>query len=154
MIKTKSKPMKVIGIHEKISLPKYEINALPSKTDTGAYNCSIDCCFTEEIANSKGSKVLRFILLNPKNPHYTGKVYRTKKYKSKTVRSSNGSETQRYQIKFKITLKDQTFKTTFNLSNRSKMRYPVLLGRKSLAKRFLVDVSMNRKTVKNQAERP
>ena len=85
--------------------------------------------------------MLSFTLLNPSNKHYTSKKYTTRHYKVKKVRSSNGIETSRYQIKLRIELKGKSYRTTFNLSNRSEMRYPVLLGRKLLAGRFLVDVS-------------
>ena len=64
------------------------------------------------------------------------------------VRSSNGIETPRYQVQLKLKLKGEEYKTRFNLSDRSKMRYAVLLGRKFIAKRFLVDVSLHRKQKK------
>lgn len=146
MSERKSKVKQIIGIHEAVTLTKANMTDIPSKTDTGAYNSSIDCSFTEVITNSKGNEVLRYILLNPNNPKYTGKVHRTKKFKQKLVRSSNGTSTNRYQVKLKVQLKGEEFKTTFNLSKRSKMRYPILLGRKFLANRFLVDVGINRKT--------
>ena len=140
--------MDIIGLHEKITLTKAGIADLETKTDTGAYNSAIDCCFAEETTDEKGCKILRYILLNEKHPLYTGKVRRTKKYKKKVVRSSNGIETPRYQVQLKIQLKGVQYKTRFNLSDRSKMRYAVLLGRKFIAKRFLVDVSLHRKLKK------
>jgi hypothetical protein len=44
-------------------------------------------------------------------------------------------------IKTKITIFGKKIRTEFSLANRRKMRYPILLGRKLLNKRFLVDVS-------------
>ena len=43
------KSLKIIGMHEKISIPKQAIDNLPTKTDTGAYNSAIDCHYAEEI---------------------------------------------------------------------------------------------------------
>jgi hypothetical protein len=140
--------MDIIGIHEEITLSKKSIAKLITKTDTGAYNNAIDCCYAEEKENEDGVTVLCFTLLNPTHKLYTGKKHTTKSYKVKTVRSSNGTETLRFQVKLRIELKGRSFKTTFNLSNRSKMRFPVLLGRKVLAGRFLVDVSTGRKVKK------
>jgi hypothetical protein len=137
--------MDIIGIHEEITLSKKRIANLITKTDTGAYNNAIDCCYAEEKENENGDTVLSFTLLNPKHTLYTGRKHATKSYKVKKVRSSNGVETLRFQIKLRIELKGRSFKTTFNLSDRSKMRFPVLLGRKLLAGRFLVDVSKGRK---------
>ena len=133
--------LKTIGMHERIDIPKQGLENLPTKTDTGAYNSSIGCSYTEEIETKEGNKVLSFILFNPKSQYYTGNKYITKHYKVKKVRSSNGIETYRYQVKLRIQLKGKSYRTTFNLSNRSKMRYPILLGRKLIAGRFLVDVS-------------
>lgn len=144
----KRKKYEVIGIYEYISLPIAGIRQLESKTDTGAYNSAIDCCFVEEVLENDGTIMLHFVLLNEKHPLYTGTVNSTKEFKIKRVRSSNGIETSRYQVKLKVILKDREITTTFNLSNRSAMRYPVLLGRKLLADRFLVDVSRNKKNKK------
>jgi hypothetical protein len=138
----------IIGMHERVHFPKKEIIDLSTKTDTGAYNSAIDCCYTEEKENEEGENVLYFTLLNPTNKHYTGQKHSTSDYKVKKVRSSNGIETYRYQVKLSVEIKGRRFHTTFNLSNRSKMRYPVLLGRKLLADRFLVDVSRHRKLKK------
>jgi len=138
----------IIGMHERINFPNNHIVHLPTKTDTGAYNSAIDCCYAEEKENEEGEKVLYFTLLNPSNKHYTSQKHSTLDYKVKKVRSSNGIETNRYQLKLSIEIKGRFFRTTFNLSNRSKMRYPVLLGRKLLANRFLVDVRKNRKLKK------
>lgn len=140
--------MDIIGIHEEITLSKKRITKLVTKTDTGAYNNAIDCCFAEEKENGDGETVLCFILLNPKHTLYTGRIHTAKSYKVKKVRSSNGTETLCFQVKLRIELKGRNFKTTFNLSDRSKMRFPVLLGRKILAGRFLVDVSKGRKVKK------
>ena len=140
--------MDIIGIHEEITLSKKRITKLITKTDTGAYNNAIDCCFAEEKKNEDGDTVLCFILLNPKHTLYTGRLHTTKSYTVKKVRSSNGTETLCFQVKLTIELKGRNFKTTFNLSDRSKMRFPALLGRKILAGRFLVDVSKGRKVKK------
>lgn len=144
--------LEIIGIHECIHIAKHGIHDLPCKTDTGAYNSAIDCCFAEEKISEEGSKVLTYILLNPKNEYYTGRKFTTKNFKVKKVRSSNGIETLRYQVKLRIELKGRSFRTTFNLSHRSAMRYPVLLGRKMLADRFLVDVSRKRKLKKSKTK--
>ena len=53
-------------------------------------------------------------------------------------------EWTRYQIKMDVQINGHSFRTTFNLSNRSKMRFPTLLGRKLLGNRFIVDVTKNR----------
>jgi hypothetical protein len=140
--------LEIIGMHEPVNFSEQGILDLPTKTDTGAYNSAIDCCYAEVKEDKDGDTVLWFTLLNPKHRLYTGKEHATKSYKVKKVRSSNGAETLRFQVKLRIELKGRSFKTLFNLSDRSKMRFPVLLGRKLLAGRFLIDVSKGRKVKK------
>lgn len=136
--------LSIIGMHEEINLPQVGIFKLKSKTDTGAYNSAIDCCYSEERVSPDGEHILVFILLNKTHPQYTGQEHTTTSFKTKKVRSSNGIVTNRYQIKMDVEINGHSFRTTFNLSNRSKMRFPTLLGRKLLGNRFIVDVTKNR----------
>jgi len=61
----------------------------------------------------------------------------------KEVKSSNGISQKRYAIKLRVRIGDFETLTEFTLTNRDKMSYPVLLGRKVLRKAFIVDVSRN-----------
>jgi hypothetical protein len=47
----------------------------------------------------------------------------------------------RYVVKLQLKLDDKTIVGTFTLSDRSKKTYPILIGRKLLNRKFLVDVS-------------
>jgi hypothetical protein len=145
-------PLDIIGMHESLSLPTHRILNLKAKTDTGAYNSAIDCCYSEEREGANGEKILVYVLLNKDNPLYTGEEHTATKFGIKKVRSSNGIVTHRYQVKLDVELNGHSFKTTFNLSNRSKMRYAVLLGRRLLAHRFVVDVAKGRRVKKVKTE--
>ena len=59
----------------------------------------------------------------------------------KQVKNSFGQIENRYIIKTKITLFGKKYLTDVALSNRSTMKFPVLIGRKLLGGRFIVDVS-------------
>jgi hypothetical protein len=62
-------------------------------------------------------------------------------FTEKKVKSSFGDYEFRYQVKLRMTIFGKNYLTRFNLSNRKNMKYPVLLGRKFLNNRFIVDVS-------------
>ena len=62
-------------------------------------------------------------------------------YKIKKVKSSNGTIQIRASIKVDILFYNKRYTTIISLTNRSDMKYPMLIGRKFLANRFLVDVS-------------
>ncbi|MGB0167558.1 MAG: RimK/LysX family protein, partial [Luteibaculum sp.] len=62
-------------------------------------------------------------------------------YDKRKVKSSNGSTELRFAVKLLVKLGAKTYLTTFTLTNRNKMRYPILLGKRFLRGKFLVDVS-------------
>jgi hypothetical protein len=62
-------------------------------------------------------------------------------YKTKNVKSSSGESQERTFIKTSIVLFRRRIPIELSLTDRSDMRYPVLLGRKLLKRRFVVDVA-------------
>ncbi len=136
------KEPKVIGIIEKMDFVDAEIEGIDAKVDTGADTCSVHCpkAIIKEI---DGVEHLVFTLLDKKNPQYSGKKIITKEFKEKKIRSAIGDFEYRYQVKLKIRFYGKIYNTYFNLSNRSRMKYKVLIGRKFIKKKFLVDVNQN-----------
>ena len=128
--------MKLIGRIEKISFLKWDIEDLPAKIDTGAYTSAIHCKHIEE-----ADGVLQFILLCPKTEKYNNKLLQTTKYQVKSIRSSNGKKQKRYVVSTSVFFYGKKYKIKLSLSDRGKMTYPVLIGRKFLNKKFIVDVS-------------
>jgi hypothetical protein len=64
-----------------------------------------------------------------------------KKFRTKKVKSSTGQVQERFFVFGTIKIAGEKFKTEFSLTMRQGMRYPILLGRKVLNKRFVVDTS-------------
>lgn len=106
------------------------------KIDTGAYTSSIHCDQIEIINNQLHC---RFINDNETNNH---QHLIFEDYECIKVKSSNGQVERRYQIKSKITLFDKTYTISLSLANRSSMKNPVLIGRKFLNKKFIVDTDL------------
>lgn len=131
--------MIVIGRKDRIDLPDLGMTNIEVKIDTGAYGSAIHCHYVEVI-RKKDVEFLNFKLLDPSHPEYEDKEYSVKKFKEKVVRSSSGEVERRYTFKTKVTIFDETRTIEFSLTNREQMKYPVLLGRKFLAERYLVDV--------------
>lgn len=112
-------------------------SSVPVKIDTGAYRSSIHVK-SVEVYVKNGEKVLRFQLLG--HPAYPeSQVIETKEFNTTKVRSSGGHEAARYEVMLKIKLGYKVFTTSFTLSERSKNAFPVLIGRRALRRRFLVD---------------
>jgi len=58
------------------------------------------------------------------------------------VRSSNGLIQERIFIKTTLELFGHRYETELSLTDRASMKYPMLIGRKFLENRFVVDVSL------------
>lgn len=130
------KTKKTIGRTDKVDLPDLGIVEANAKIDTGAYTSSIHC---KKITISEG--VLSFQLPSKVEGKSVVKRFQTRDYYQKSIKSSNGESQKRYIIKTRIVLFGKSYLAEFSLSDRSQMKNPILLGRKLLKDRFLVDVS-------------
>lgn len=130
------KKLHIIGSNERISIGQRAVDVL-AKIDTGADTSSI---WASHIRVGKDG-ILRFRLFDEGSKYYTGKVYKRKDYKVAVVRSAMGHEQIRYRTHFTITLAGRKIRVLFNLSDRSKNNYKVLIGRRTIAGKFVVDVS-------------
>ncbi len=129
---------KIIGRFEKVDFPDLDLYLLDAKVDTGADNNAIHC---HEITLSKDEKTVSFKLLDPSHLDYNEKLFTMPVYRMRWVKSSNGDREHRVYIKAKITVMGEHYETEISLTDRSNMTYPMLLGRKFLHNRFVVDVS-------------
>ncbi|MEQ9426655.1 MAG: RimK/LysX family protein [Cyclobacteriaceae bacterium] len=125
------------GRLEFLDFTEWNLEQVQAKIDTGAYGNAIHCHHVEMIEGP----AIRFQLLDPTHPEYEAKYYESSDFRVKTVKSSSGIAETRFSIKTSIRFFGKKFRTEFSLANREEMKYPVLLGRKFLKKRFLVDVS-------------
>jgi hypothetical protein len=98
------------------------------------------CCKIEKVEENN-EHFLRVIFLDVNYSGYTGEEFIFTSFKEKKVKSSNGESQKRYFIKGTIRLFDKEIETFFSLTQRTGLRNPILLGRKLLNKRFLVDSS-------------
>lgn len=113
---------------------------LDAKIDTGAYTSSLHC-HNVKLFTENAEQYVRFYVLDPRHPEYENKPFQTRVHKMKNIKSSNGQVENRIIIKQHVLFAGKKRVIELSLSNRSKMRYPVLLGRKFVSGRFLVDVS-------------
>ena len=128
----------IIGRVEKITFPELGLKNVHAKIDTGADVSSI---WATGIHEHNG--VLKFKLFGRKSPHYTGKEieFTVPHYLLTRIASSFGHRELRYVVKLQINLGGRVIVGTFTLADRGKKTYPILIGRKLLNRKFLVDVA-------------
>jgi len=128
--------MEILGRYDRVDLPELGLSNIHAKIDTGAYSCSLHCS-KSEVVNGK----LEFILLDEEHPEFTGMKFSFKKFEQREIKNSFGEAELRFVIKTKIRIFKRLINAEFSLSNRGNLKFPVLLGRKILRQRFLIDVT-------------
>lgn len=113
------------------------IENVPAKIDTGAESSSI---WASDIKLTPDNR-LEFCLFAPGSEFYTGERLSTDDYKAMLVRNSTGQAKVRYRIHLPVTIKTKRIMASFTLADRSKNNFPILIGRRLLKNKFLVDVS-------------
>jgi hypothetical protein len=129
----------LIGRSDKIDLPDLGITNISAKIDTGAYTSSIHC--SSQKVTGKKKKILTFKIVDSLHTEFEENKHSTNDFTERNIKNSFGHIEKRYIIKTKILIFNKIIETEFSLSNRSNMRHPILLGRKLLKSRFIVDVS-------------
>lgn len=140
----------IIGRSEVLTFVGSGAINVPAKTDTGAYRSAVHA---SNIAVD-GNDILSFDLLGG-HPVCDAMAHRVvaEEYKKVWVANSFGEREERFEVKLKVKLGPKIFHARFTLADRSKKIYPILLGRKLLNHRFLVDsaeTSLDRVTLKRQ----
>jgi hypothetical protein len=126
----------IIGRRDVIDLPDFGIRNIRSKIDTGAYTSSIHSADVEVLQGNPNKLVFKII-----GNEGEEKEIITTDFSERMIKNSFGSIEKRFVVKTKILIFNKIFETEFSLSDRSGMKYPILLGRKFLREKFLVDVS-------------
>ena len=147
-------PKRVVGRRELVDFPQFQLWGVEAKVDTGAYTSAIHCSNIRVETGLDGRPLLHVQLLDPSHPNFDGSPMQFADFGLRDIKSSNGEVQERYVIRAVLRIFDQDFDTEFSLSDRSDMKYPVLLGRLLLRHgRFVVDVARRNVSYKMQLAR-
>lgn len=128
--------MQILGRSDRVDLPGLGLYNIHAKIDTGAFTSSLHCSRAEVV-----NGLLEFVLLDDEHPEFTGMKFVFKEYAERDVKNSFGVAERRYVIITSIKIFDEEITAEFSLSDRDALRFPILLGRKILRDRFLIDVT-------------
>lgn len=131
---------KIIGRKDVVDFPSIGLNNVQVKIDSGAFSSSIHCEKISERTQA-GNNFLEVVFLDQYDDSYTGEEIRFENYKKRIIKSSNGVSEERFIVELEILLFSQSYRSEFSLTRRNDLKFPVLLGRKLLNKRFIIDTS-------------
>ena len=135
---------KILGRVDIVDFPKLNLDQVPVKIDTGAYTSAIHCSNIEEINNQ-----LICTFESDGHPNFNSQPIIFDTFSLTDVKSSNGFKENRYKIKTEVIFFGKTYKINLTLSTRDDMKFPVLIGRQFISKKFLVDVNLENVSFKN-----
>jgi ribosomal protein S6--L-glutamate ligase len=134
----KLKPL--IGWKEWCALPALGIEMIKAKVDTGASTSALHAIVLN-MFEEKGQKFISFVVYLDEGNQPRRKFCKAQLVARRFVMSSNGEREKRYVIRTEITVGQNNFDTQITLTDRSPLRYRMLLGRQALRVRFLIDPS-------------
>jgi len=126
----------LIGWSEGVAFPEWGIKRIQAKVDTGAETSALH---VENLEKLPGGKV-RFEVVHNRKPPWRRRHVIAKVVKWARVRSSTGDYTRRCFVRAVARIGPVEKKIEISLVSREKMAFRMLLGRKALARDFLVDV--------------
>ncbi len=128
----------VIGQAEWVGLPDLGIAKIKTRIDTGARTSALHAFDIEKFHKSRWP-YLRFKV-------YTGDTKRSRVAECESrlmderlVRNTGGQTEQRYVIQTRMIIGSQDFVCDLSLADRKQMKFNMLLGRRAMHSRFLVD---------------
>jgi hypothetical protein len=137
-----------IGRRDRVDLPDLGLTDIDAKIDTGAYSCVIHC-LNMKIFQKEGHPWVRFTLYDDEEKKHEAPVLLYK-----TIKSSFGQVEHRCMIQSTLRIFGKDYVINLALSDRSTMKYPMLIGRRLLMDHFVVDVSKHnlsyKKKIKNK----
>lgn len=128
-----------IGVLERVSIPEWGLHAIEARVDTGAFTSSIDVRAVHVVPGAVDDRGRQLATISFDD----GRGRRSLSVPVlgfRKVRNPSGGVTSRPFVEAVIVLAGRRFRTPINLHRREGMTYRMLIGRRALTGRFVVDV--------------
>ena len=135
----KKREKKVVGWKEQVALPDLKIKSVIAKIDTGANLATIDADDIKFVTR----KDVKYVKFTVKKRNNTVRKTSAPLAGFKRIRSSNGDVERRPYIKTDILMDGITKNIELTVTDRGPMDYTMLIGRKALGRRWIVNPSIS-----------
>ena len=129
---------KVLGWREWVALPGLGLPAIKAKIDTGALTSALHAFLIEPYSRDNRDMVRFLIHPVQRNQDFAVECH-SPVYDYREVTDSGGHREMRYVIQSDICLDGESWPIELTLTNRDTMRFRMLLGRRAMVDRFVVD---------------
>ncbi|MGV3596438.1 MAG: ATP-dependent zinc protease [Bacteroidota bacterium] len=129
-----------IGWKEKVDFVDFGLEDVDAKIDTGA-STSVLHCSSIALVKRYRKQYVKFIPLDASMPAFNGKEFILPFHKEKRIKNSFGHGENRYIVLTTVRMFGKLYDMEISLRDRSNLEYPVLLGRRFLRGKFVVDVA-------------
>lgn len=126
----------IVGWRELVSLPALGLRGVPAKIDTGARTSSLHATILDQYERD-GEKYVRFAV--DFGRQHVRQICEAVHVDWRGITSSNGETQRRLIIKTQLVIGAKRFRAEISLADRTDMKFPMLIGRSALRRRFVVD---------------
>jgi hypothetical protein len=128
----------VVGWREWVALPDLGVDTIKAKIDTGARSSALHA-WDLEIIEREGAPWARFAVHPFQRDDSLAVTAEALLVDERDVRSSNGEVERRPIIVTPVRLLDRRYRIELSLTRRDEMGFRLLLGRRALRRRFVID---------------
>lgn len=152
MVEVPREERKTIGWREWVLLPDLDGALVKAKVDTGARTSTLHAYGIEEV-DRDGERWVRFRFHPRQRDAETEAIGLARLVDLRTITPSNGRSELRHVIETDAVIDGERYTIELTLTRRDTMGFRMLLGRRALRGRFVVDPRRSYRTAESKQER-